>query len=350
MTDLITISPSRLNLIGELNLANNFFDRYAESSIELKLLEAWKSKILFSAPGGNIIHVEDLTFFEDLLLLLQNFKELVMADCKNLLIPNFSEHTLVDFEGVVNLIKQAIPVGTIYNLSRTKHELDLIIVLEKKCTKAYNEFENIIDLALLSYPNGTCTVHNYGLLNTLISKGHLFYAAACIERNVIYRKDEDQVFTPVSNVSLLATKALAIDRFKIGMQRVNHFYQGAQCYFNDGMLEMAIFMLHQTCELTYRCLLNVLREKDVRCHSPAILRKHLKRFAPEIIGVFSEVEAEELAYLQVLEDAYIKARYHPDYTIDYELTAFLNERIAVLQEKASILFETKTRIIGLGLG
>lgn len=108
---------------------------------------------------------------------------------------------------------------------------------------------------------------------------------------------------------------------------------------------MAMFMLQQACELSYRSLLHVLRGKAVKSHSPTLLRKHLKRFAPEIIGVFSPVEEDELHYLQLLEEAYVSSRYHAHYHITSAIIAHLNERIGLLQQKAVQLFKLKMEVL-----
>ena len=347
MKNLTLSPPLNFEVAGEEKYIHQFFENYPPALIEERIWGFCKSKVLSSTAIEVDTLVESVTFYEGLIYIISNLRRLVnQYDLPCLIAPSFTEQTLVSVEGVVNLIKQAIPVGVIYNLSKVKEELDLIIVLEKSCARAYNEFESIIDLATLGYQQGTCTVHNYGLLNTLMSKGHIFYATACIEENVVYRKSTDEVFPVADPEQVEITKAMVSRLFKGGMEKAENFYDGAQHYFNDGENEMAIFMLQQTCELTYRCLLNVLRGKDLKCHSPAILRKHLKRFAPEIIGVFSMNEAAELEYLQVLEEAYVKSRYQPNYKIDQELIGLLNDKVGLLQERAFELFEKRMAIFG----
>jgi hypothetical protein len=49
------------------------------------------------------------------------------------------------------------------------------------------------------------------------------------------------------------------------------------------------------------------------------------------------MEEEELYYLQLLEDAYIQSRYDPNYSIDQQTVAFLNEKVGLLLDKATII-------------
>ena len=247
-------------------------------------------------------------------------------------------------QNIIDLLTQTIPTDTIYNLSKDENAPDLMIVLDKSCNKAYAEFEPLIEMSLLGFDRAGCTVHNYGHLKELINNGHLFYSAACNASNLIYQQHE----TPFVQLGLKQfewAKSEAEPKFDIGMAKATYFYRGAQPFFKEEANNMAVFMLQQACELTYRCLLQVFRGKDVKCHSPAVLRKYVRRYAPEVIGVFSEEETEEVRYLGILEEAYIKARYDASYTIDLETLQFLNERVGLLQETAIQSFRNKMQIL-----
>ena len=247
-------------------------------------------------------------------------------------------------EDVIQLLAKVIPVDTIYNLSREIDRLDLLIVQDKNCNKAYSEFEPLIEMATLGYEKAECTVHNYGHLKELINKGHLFYSTACSGSNIVFQQN-DQLFFQLEASHLEWAKNTAKPLFDGYMAKAVYFYKGAQQYLADEVGYMAAFMLQQACELTYRCLLKTFRGKDVKCHSPAVLRKYLKRYAPAIIGVFSEDETEELKYLSILEEAYIKARYEKHYEIELSLLQFLNERVGLLQDLAISSFETKMKVL-----
>jgi HEPN domain-containing protein len=316
-----------------------FFQKYSSEAVSEKLAQFSNGFQLLALPAIESANVE-LDFLQEVKYVLEKVRiQTCRSDVICTLTPSFSEQTLVSLEGVVTLIKQAIPVGVIYNLGKVNGELDLIVVLEKSCTKPYTAYEHVVDLALLGYENGTCTIHNYGLLNAQLMSGHLFYSSVCIEENVVYRKNTSEIFGYASPEIVEEIKIKSANVFSAGITKAINFYQGAQQYLADELYEMAIFMLQQACELTYRCLLNVLRGKDLKCHSPIVLRKHIRRFAPEIIGIFSSVEEEEIQYLQVLEEAYIKSRYQIDYTIERDLLFFLNGKVAQLQDWAKVVFE-----------
>lgn len=328
------------------NVLTAFFTKYNKTQYTDKLWSFYRAHLLYAEQVNKTVSTQDRAFYNDLLNVLQHCKQLKdQIDRPIKLQPCFVENSLVSLEGVVELIKRAIPVGIIYNLSRSTDELDLVVVLEKNCTKAYQEFENLLDLAQLGFKKGQCTVHSYGLLHHLINNGHVFYNTACVAHNVIYQKNNETLFSPLSKGLFEKIRGEAVTRFKIGMDKAVHFYEGAQLYIKNGLDDIAMFMLQQACELTYRCLLHVLRGKGIKSHSPMLLRKHLKRFAPEIIGVFSPIEEEEIKYLQLLEDAYVNSRYNQHYKIAHSSIVHLNSSVALLQQRAMQLFQYNMDIL-----
>ena len=334
------------NALNNDNALVAFFTKYNETQYTDKLWSFYRAHLLYTEQVNRTVSTQDRAFYNDLLSVLAHCKGLKrQTDQRIKLQPYFVEESLVSLEGVIELIKRAIPVGIIYNLSRSTEELDLVVVLEKNCTKAYQEFEDLLDLAQLGFKRGQCTVHSYGLLHHLINNGHVFYNTACVAHNVIYQKNNEALFSPASSSLFEKIKLEAETQFKVGMDKALHFYEGAQLYIKNGLDDIAIFMLQQACELTYRCLLHVLRGKAVKSHSPILLRKHLKRFAPEIIGVFSPIEEEEIKYLQLLEDAYVNSRYNQHYKVAHSSIVHLNSSVALLQQKAGHLFQHNMDIL-----
>ncbi|WP_343531195.1 HEPN domain-containing protein [Pedobacter sp.] len=249
-----------------------------------------------------------------------------------------NEFTLVSFEGVITLLKQAIPVGSIYNLSKGNDALDLIIVLEKGCGRKLEIFDDIIDISLLGYENSYCTLHTFGHLNQQICEGNLFYGTACAEENLIYRKSVSNQL-PVVNAQVYQNRKAYLDvLFNAEMKRACSFFDGASYYVGNRQLELAVFMLQQSVELTYRCFLNLLRGKDMKCHSLSTLRKNIRRGASKLIGIFSKEEEEELFYLDFLEKGYCEARYNREYRVDKEMVLWLRQKVWELHSTAFDLY------------
>lgn len=86
---------------------------------------------------------------------------------------------------------------------------------------------------------------------------------------------------------------------------------------------MASFMLHQAVELTFRALLESVMGKDLRIHSLLILGKFVAKTVPSISAFLSDKDSHGQNLLEILDGAYIKARYKDDFIISKKLVANL---------------------------
>ena len=250
----------------------------------------------------------------------------------------FEEIVFVEFEGVVNFLKQAIPVGTIYNISADRRKLDLIVVLEKCRCVALDNFSDTIEMSLLGFEGSICTLHSFGGLNQQLTSGNLFYNWACTEAHLIYRKSIAEQLPSVGGEIYTHKMGIYHRIFKIEMAKACSFLDGAKQFIIARRYELAVFMLQQAVELTYRCFLNLLRGKDIKCHALYVLRRNISRYAPGLLGVFSENEKEELFYLEMLEKGYCEARYNRDYVVKKETVQYLYEKVWKLHARAFDLF------------
>ncbi|WP_410220235.1 HEPN domain-containing protein [Pedobacter sp.] len=320
-----------------------FFNKYSQLDIYDHLQKLWQCYRESHQLTGHLYHKES-DFLEELLNVLNSLASSYHCDEDEMFVDcSFSEHTLVSFDGIVSLLKQAIPIGTIYNISGKKDKLDLIIVLEKCCGKSLETFENVIDMSLLGYPDSVCTLHTFGYLKQQMLEGNFFYSSVCIEKNVVYRKSTAELLPcpcfKIYEVMVARCKHV----FDAEMKKASSFLSGAINYIDTGSYELAVFMLQQTAELTYRCFLNIMRGKDIKCHSLIVLRRNLKRFAPYLIGIFSADEKEELHDLEILEKGYCDARYNREYTVTEETVSSLYQKVSMLHQQAFILFADKIK-------
>ncbi|WP_199118124.1 HEPN domain-containing protein [Pedobacter sp. ASV28] len=332
-----------VNEVDHHRIVELFFDKYTHSDIYHKLSSLYR----LYRTQSNVTEAalcDQQNFLESLMDLLRSMSA-ISQDVKGIHdISKFAfraEYTVMSLNGIISLLKEAIPIGTIYNISKSIQKPDLIIVLEKSCTKCYEEFEDMLSLSLLGYPDGVCTIHSYGSLCHQINTGNFFYNSVCIEDNIVYRKDNEVIVKKFSPELFVKIRLNIESIFKADMERVAGFLKGADYYLGIQGCTMPVFMLQQACELTYRCLLNVLKGKDIKCHSLYVLRKNVRRFAPEIIGVFSMVEEEELAFLKLLEEGYTKARYQREYEVDRSTILFLRDKLRELYQKVIHLFDYK---------
>ncbi|MXV16546.1 HEPN domain-containing protein [Pedobacter sp. HMF7056] len=125
------------------------------------------------------------------------------------------------------------------------------------------------------------------------------------------------------------------------MAKAVTFYTGAKFYQEAKESAMAMFMLQQAAELTFRTVAIALYGMERRTHSIRSLKKLNRRLAPQLNSIFpADTEIEE-HLLKVLEDAYLDARYAENYTLsDEDMLTFLS-RVENLIETAQIVFNAR---------
>ncbi|WP_316735323.1 HEPN domain-containing protein [Pedobacter aquatilis] len=132
----------------------------------------------------------------------------------------------------------------------------------------------------------------------------------------------------------------ALRTFNLGIEKAANFYYGAGLYFKENKLNMATFMLHQTCEQLYRLIILVFRNKDFKSHQLHLLRKEAALYYPDIFNIFHEKESKELKWINLLQGSYLGVRYQDDYVITLKQCIFLKEKIETLLVKVkSHLFQ-----------
>lgn len=237
------------------------------------------------------------------------------------------------FQPLVHFITSVVPAEYIFCLHHSNNLTDLMVILDRECGRSFSELEPLLEFATVGFPNISCTLHSYGTLNDLIEKGRLYYLRVCKPENCLYIKPGSTPFPNTASHLLADVAKSMIPIFIKGIGKADRFYQGATNYLSVGEQALATFMLQQACELTYRTLLQIMRGTEIKSHELSVLRKHLRRYFPEVIGIFAENEKEELRLLNILERAYIDARYHTHFSIAESDIQLIHNRTFCLIEQ-----------------
>ena len=92
-------------------------------------------------------------------------------------------------------------------------------------------------------------------------------------------------------------------------------------------------MLHQAAEHALNALLQPLMQFRIQTHNLHKLMRNARRFSIEIFNLFPRNTDEEIRLFQVLQKAYIHARYKDSFEVYAEDAMMLLERIKGLVEK-----------------
>lgn len=108
------------------------------------------------------------------------------------------------------------------------------------------------------------------------------------------------------------------------------FLDTARYSASQGRSKEAAFLLHQSAERLYHCVLLVLTLYSPKSHKLNFLRSQAERLAPELIEVWPRDTRFAQRSWELLRRAYVAARYSPQYRISGEELAWLAERITGL--------------------
>lgn len=233
----------------------------------------------------------------------------------------------------------------------------LIIVSDKRLTDRVKYWAKLDERLMREYGvTGTLQtpvnfiVHTLQEVNDGLAHGRYFFMDVKAEGIAVYQSDDSELHTPKPKTP---TQALAMaeeyfeDWFPTAMRKFKLTQDAMDQEFN----KEAAFLMHQTCESLYHCVLLVCTFYTPHVHNLGFLRTQAERIDPRLTYVWPHELKKDRARFEKLKDAYVKARYSKHYHIIMEELDWLNghveelgrvvhqvctERIDELRRKASI--------------
>ncbi len=129
------------------------------------------------------------------------------------------------------------------------------------------------------------------------------------------------------------------------MCKARKFFEGAGYYRQVSEHALSMFMLQQATETTFRTTAIALYGSERRTHSIRSLKRFNHRLAPQLNEIFPGDAPDEERLLQLLEDAYLEARYNPHYHISEQDLHLVSSRVSRLLELAEAVFEERMTAI-----
>jgi predicted nucleotidyltransferase/HEPN domain-containing protein len=174
-------------------------------------------------------------------------------------------------------------------------------------------------------------VHFRREVNALLKEGRYFFSEIRRDGVVLYELDDEPlaepgVLSPIDRLRI--AKEYFDDRFELA----ETFMKGSRFYAADGNLRVAAFELHQALEQAYSCVLLTLTNYAPPSHNVKFLRSLAEEQDRRLADAFPRDQHRERAWFNVLNEAYVKARYSKHFQISAEALAWLGERTGLLLE------------------
>lgn len=183
-------------------------------------------------------------------------------------------------------------------------------------------------------------VHTLDDVNKFLIQGHYFFTDIKQQGIVLYESDKREL-AEAGNLTNQECKAIAEEHFAYWYRSTKSFYGNFEYSVSVAEYNTAAFLLHQSAEHCFACLLLVLTNYKPYTHN--LIR--LNSLAISQNECFAEVFPQDTkmyrSRFQLLKRAYVEARYSMHYKIAKEELLWLGERVKLLQELTETLCKEK---------
>jgi HEPN domain-containing protein len=180
-------------------------------------------------------------------------------------------------------------------------------------------------------------------VNKYLKEGQYFFSDIRKEGVVLYELDDE----PLAEPGILTPQdrlRLATEHFAQRMAAAENYLKGSKFFLSEENLNEAAFLLHQSLEQAYSCLLLTLTNYAPPSHNIKSLRSLAEEQDRRLADAFPRDQHRERAWFNTLNEAYVKARYSKHFEISAEALGWLGERASLLLDvvKQACLDHLKT--------
>lgn len=183
-------------------------------------------------------------------------------------------------------------------------------------------------------------VHTLDEVNEALVKGRYFFTDIKREGIILYESDQREL-AEIGNLTPQEYKTIAEENYAHWYRSTKSFYITYENAINIPDYNTAAFLLHQSTEHCFACLLLVLTNYKPYTHNLNLLNSLAILQNERVAEVFPQDSKIHRRRFQLLKNAYVDARYSKHYKISPEELVWLGERVTYLQQLTAILCQEK---------
>lgn len=168
-------------------------------------------------------------------------------------------------------------------------------------------------------------------LNNELSEGHCFYVDIVNEGIMLYDSGEYTLETP-RELKYSEIREKARKYYERNIKLAEQFIVGTGLYCNVGYFVLASFQLHQATEYLLKAIPLVYILYRYKEHDLEFLLEKCKLHTLELARVFPRNTPEEKRLFELLQRAYVEARYNDDFVVTKEDIDALVPKIELLRD------------------
>ncbi len=179
-------------------------------------------------------------------------------------------------------------------------------------------------------------VHGAREISNFLNDGQPFFVDLAREGIVLYEFDDRPLADPKP---LRPADALRVaeEHFEKQFKNATGFLEGVGFYLKSGYLNLAAFTLHQAVETAYNCYLLTLTNYSPASHNLKFLRGLSEGRDHRLIDIWPRDRQRCTTWYNILNEAYVKARYSKRFEVSEEALTWLQERTAELHRLVETL-------------
>lgn len=267
---------------------------------------------------------------DDLKRIVRCILEVLPACEMIILYGSYARNTYVDYD---QRIEYGIPT---YFMS----DYDILVVTENrfqsyiidnilnKATERYYEGKNKYDSTTIQF------IHeSIDDLNKAIDKNRYFYTDIKREGVMLYDSGRYKLARR-RKLNFMEIKEWAKECYNEKFGAANSFLRSARHACNDQDYKIASFLLHQACENLYNSIILTFTLYSPKEHSLIKLSGKAKAHSLEPSKAFPRDTKEEERLFELLQNAYVQARYNPRFAVTKEDIEVLILRVELLRDIA----------------
>lgn len=174
-------------------------------------------------------------------------------------------------------------------------------------------------------------VHDLADVNDQLAKGRPFFSDIACDGIMLYEAPGHSLIKP-KPLTATEIRAEAQTNYDQWFKSAVEFLAGAQFYIERNSNNKAAFLLHQTVEALYHCILLTLTLYSPKSHRVTMLRSQAEVLDDRLKAVWPNDTKLHRQAFDRLRRAYVEARYSAEYAVSEDELKWLNERITILRD------------------
>jgi len=212
----------------------------------------------------------------------------------------------------------------------------LVIVIDNNTQAADNEISKLIEEKCRALVSVITFVHKAGNVKAGMHNGRRFWNLVIAKSINVYQSPELSLPSP-QTLSKDILMSRAYSNWQTWGIQGQGFMKGAEQYLEDGNFRLAVFLLHQAAESTLRGVTKVMLGYSPAIHTLSRVLRITLLFTDDLMNVFEPETEEGKRLLNLLQSAYVEAKYKQGFEPDEQSVMWLTEKVGLMLTNSAAL-------------